>query len=318
MNYTAGSHKWDNSLTINEGFARTPSLDQFVKNTDTLAAETLYQYYFLPWSGIFGESTVETTVFTTNNVTAEPSNYLVTRADGTEQTFSNTTQLQLGGPLEPTAFSESAGFFVKPVRETPFTLMVRTGIGARETFADGVLAVKDNPETDPIEVSELSNVYQGGLEAFVGAEGAFPERKISYKIGAHGLLPVINNDDENRSSVQLFRYGVNGEVTFDAFDWLSISYNAKVLRDPQLIEETQVQNNLLLNVKYSIIEPREPEKKAEEPSAEEKLEKMRQRVEELEKQVEEKDKDKATAEGAESAEENSEKSGDERGTDGEE
>lgn len=312
LDFTSGSHQWQNSLTINEGFARTPSLGEFVKNTDTFAVETLYQYYFLPWSGIFGESTLDTTLFTTNNVTSEPSDYTINRTDGTQDTFTNTTRFELAGPLKPTSFSESAGVFVKPVRDTAFSLKLRGGVGARETLARGVLTVSDDPETSEIEVTELRNIYQAGAEAFVGAEGSFPDRNVSYKIGAHGLLPVLNNDVEGRGPVELFRYGLNGQVNFDALEWLTVSYTMKVLRDPQLVEETQVQNNLLLNVKYSILQRREPEQEDEEPSPEEQLETAREkaeaaekRVEELEKKVEEKEKkeqDDATAEGAEDAE----------------
>lgn len=312
LEYNSGSHQWENSLTLNESFARTPSLGQFVKNTDTLAVESLYQYYFLPWSGMFGESTFETTLFTTNNVTSEPRDYVVTSPDGSQETFTGFERFELGGPLQPTSISETAGLFVKPVRETPFTLTLRGGIGARETLAQGVRAVDDNPDTDPIEVTDLRNVYQAGLEAFVGAKGELPERHISYRLGASGLLPILNNDAEDRGPVELFRYGLTGQVSFDALEWLSINYNMRILRDPQLIERTQVQNNVLLSLKYALIEAREPEKD-EEPSTEEKLEQMRKRAEEAESRVEElenkleddeEEKDDATAEDAEGAEEN--------------
>ena len=289
LEYNSGAHQWESNLLLNESFARTPSLGEFVKNTDTLALESLYQYYFLPWSGAFGEATFETSLFTTNNVTAEPRDYVVARTDGTEERFNQIGTFELAGPLDPTSVSESAGIFVKPVRKTPFTLVIRGGIGARETLAQGVRAVDDNPDTDVIEVTELRDVYQAGAEAFAGAQGEFPERDITYKIGGTGLLPLLNNDPQDRGAVELFRYGLTGQVNFNVFEWMSINYNARILRDPQLIEKTQVQNNLLLTVKYSLIEAREPEGE-KPPTTEEKLKMMQQRAEEAEGRVEELEK----------------------------
>jgi hypothetical protein len=284
LNYVSGPHQLENTLHLSESFARTPSIDRFVKNNDSLGLESLYQYFFVPWAGTFGQATFETSLFTTNNVTGSPRDYEVTRNDGTPDTFNQTQSFELTGPLTPTSLSETIGLFVKPVRETPFTLSIRGGIGARETFASNALVVSESPESGPIQVESLRNIYQGGAEAFVGIKGKLPDRNISYDLGANGFLPVINNSVDDRTPTELFRYGLNGNLTFHAVEWMSVSYNARILRDPQLIDRTQVQNNVLLNFSYSLIEPRDPADKKEEPT---KLEKARQRAAEAERRVEE-------------------------------
>lgn len=284
LDYVSGPHEWENTLQLSESFARTPSIDRFVKNNDSLDLESLYQYFFVPWAGTFGQATFETSLFTTNNVTGSPRDYEVTRNDGTTDTFDQLEAFELTGPLTPSSLSETIGLFVKPVRETPFTLSIRGGIGARETFAENALVVSESPSSGPIPVESLRNIYQGGAEAFVGAKGKLPDRNISYELGANGFLPLINNSVDDRTPTELFRYGLNGNVSFHALEWMSISYNARVLRDPQLIDRTQVQNNVLLNFSYSLIEPREPDDENEEPT---KLEKARQRAAEAERRVEE-------------------------------
>ncbi len=303
LNYVSGPHELQNTLNISESFARTPSIGQFVKNNDSFTLDSLYQYFFLPWSGAFGQASLETSLFTTNSVTAESRDYIVQRTDGTTDTFDQIDTFELASPLSPTTLSETVGLFVKPVRETPFTLSVRAGVGARETFAADVLAVDDQEGTEPIEVTELRDVFQGGAEAFAGAEGTFPDRKISYEIGLQGFLPVINNSAGDRSPVELFRYAANGVVSFDAFEWMSLSYNARILRDPQLIERTQIQNNVLLNFSYSIIEPREPEEDQEPTDLEkarQRAEEAEQRAERLEEQLEAMDSDEQQEDGQES------------------
>lgn len=284
LNYVSGPHELENTLHLSESFARTPSIERFVKNNDSLDLESLYQYFFVPWAGTFGQATFETSLFTTNNVTGSPRDYEVARNDGTTDTFNQLQSFELTSPLAPTSLSETVGLFAKPVRETPFTLSIRAGIGARETFAENALVVSESPSSGPIQVESLRNIYQGGAEAFVGAKGQLPDRDISYEVGAQGFLPVINNSVDDRTPTELFRYGLNGNLTFHALEWMSVSYNARILRDPQLIDRTQVQNNVLLNFSYSLVEPRKPEDKKEEPT---KLEKARQRAAEAEERVEE-------------------------------
>lgn len=290
LEFVSGDHELHNTLTLTENFAQTPQLDRFVKNQDSLVAQSLYNYFFLPWTGFFGRADVETTVFETNNVTPEPASYVVTRNDGSQETFDDFDQLKVADAFSPTSLGQSAGVFVKPVRLDQFQLTSRFGLGARETLADGVLIIEDDPGTDPIEATELSSVFQGGFEVFLGFEGTFETQRISYSAGATGLLPIVNNDPENRDPFELFRTGVVGSVNFNAFEWLSINYNLKVLRDVQLVDETQVQNNLMLTLNYSLIErsktkkTKTTEEKLQE--ATERAEKAEERVQKLEQKVE--------------------------------
>ncbi len=274
LHYINGPHLWQNTLTVNEAWARTPSLDQFVKNNDDFDFESLYSYFLLKWFGPFARFNLQTSVFDTNIVTAEAKDYVIAHTDGTTENLNGVNQVALSSSLQPTTLNESLGLFAEPTRSTALVWKIRIGAGARETLADGVLAVNDDKSTDAIELTELADVYQGGLEAFTGVEGKLGDGKFTYRAGASALLPFLNNDPKDRSAIKLLRWGVHAGLEAAVVDWMSVNYTLDVLKDPQLLDTAQVQNSLLLTFKYTLIKP----EKAPEPTPAQKAAKLRKQA----------------------------------------
>lgn len=271
LEYYNGPHLWQNTLTVNESWARTPSLERFVKSNDQLDYESLYNYFLLDWFGPFARFNLETSVFDTTIVTAEPKNYVITNLDGTTESRNGVTEVELSESLEPLTLNQSIGVFAEPIRNDTLTWKVRLGAGARETFAKGVLANKDDDATEAIELIVLDDVYQGGLEGFTGVEGKLGSGKFTYRAGASALIPFLNNDDQDRDALELARWGLHAGLEMAVVEWLGVNYKLNVLKDPQLLDATQVQNNLLLTFKYTLIEA----DKAPEPTPTEKVKQMR-------------------------------------------
>jgi hypothetical protein len=254
LDYLYKRHEVRNTLKISESWARTPVLDEFVKNTDLLEFESLYNYFLLDWAGLFGRLAMTTSIFRSEAITAEPTDYTIARNDGTIDVATQVNRLELAGAFAPFTLSESLGAFVEPFDSEPLKLSIRLGFGARETFADGVLASQDDGDTPAVELIELSNVYQAGAEGFAGVNGKFLHRKVSYEVGGSVLIPFINNDETDRSAMDLARYGVVAQVGTSIFDWMSLNYQFRALKDPQLLDEWQVQNALLLTFNYTFVE----------------------------------------------------------------
>ena len=289
-----GDHVVSNTLTYNTSWARTPVIDEFVKNNDSIQLENLYNYFVTEWFGPYGRLSFETSVFPTERVTADPVDYDLPPY-GEVDPDRSTRRLRLAEPFNPFELFQSAGVFIEPVRAQALQMELRVGFGARETLADGVLVVQDDSNTsNRIEVVELDDAIQAGAEAFLGAKGKFPEQRLSYRAGGTMLMPFINNDDTDRSSVELTRLGFTGDITYNALEWLGVSYNVKVLDDPQLLNKTQVQNSVLLTFSYAFFEAEEgieppPSKEGDEekPVPTEELEKAEKRAQEAEERAEE-------------------------------
>lgn len=291
-------HKVKNTLTYNTSWARTPVIAEFVKNNDSVQLESLYNYFLADWVGPYGRLSFETSVFATERVTADAETYELILNDGTTETRV-TDRLQLADPLNPFELFQSVGFFVEPVRKQAIQASVRLGFGARETLTEGVLVVQDDADTANVEVTELADTIQAGAEAFVGVEGVFPAQRVDYRIGATALVPFLTNADNGRSALELTRLGFNGAITFNVLDWMGLSYDVKLLDDPQILDETQVRNSLLLTFGHTFLERDDLEKPApteeEEPAqnaealavARQAMESAEERAEEAEARAEE-------------------------------
>jgi hypothetical protein len=148
-------HEWRNWLLVNAGLTKTPTIPDFVKNTDSLQLESIYLYHVKPWVGPFARFKLDTSMFAGTDVRPAPVNYKITRQDGTlvqtcdpnSDATCTTTKLPLTDPFQPLTLKESLGAFAQPYKSAPVTVEVRAGLGAQEIFADKQFAVADQPDT---------------------------------------------------------------------------------------------------------------------------------------------------------------------------
>lgn len=295
LDYINGRHEVRNTLTWDTSWAKTPVLDEFVKNYDRILLEDMYSYYVSDWFGPFGRLTFQSSPFVTNRVTAEPVDYEIERINNNVDQRS-TANLRLANSFEPFEFTQTVGFFAQLIRRVPLRLDARAGFGAREYLAEGVLVPQDDGETDVLEVVEIDDAIQAGLDTFVGAEGEFPEERISYRAGGTAFFPFINNDPQDRNGFELAVLGAKGELTFNFFRWMGVSYSIRLLSDPQVLDAVQVQNSLLVQFQYvfferdkvgDIIEEEEKKEVETEAAPENRLDEARERAERAEERAEE-------------------------------
>ncbi len=260
--FLRGPHEWLNTGTLNEAWSRTPAIDRFVKSNDVLDLQSLYNYFLLSWSGPFARLALQTGLLKTERVTTAPVTYV--NADNAAETQVSSA-FRLSDPFQPLTLNESVGWFVQPLRSEPLNVYARAGFGGRHTFADGANSVTAKAtDAGPITYTVLSDVHQAGVELFAGVDGKLDGRLL-YSISAVALFPFINNDNTDRSTLELTRVALTGALGMPVLSWLSINYQLKVTRDPQLVEEVQVQNALLVSLQYKRASPAPALAKASEP-----------------------------------------------------
>lgn len=280
-----GNHEWRNSLLVNAGLTKTPTIPEFVKNTDILSLESIYLYHVRPWIGPFARFRLDTAMFGGTDVRPGPTNYKVTYQDGRTMETCNpedptctTTKFPLTDAFQPLTLKQSLGLFAQPYKSVPVNVEGRVGLGAQEIIADKQFAVNDLPDTfencpaaddgDPatpptksvipcVEVNQLSDVLQLGLEANLEVWGALYDNRISYKVYAgilapfaHGALPQLYTDAGGKDDVgQLTNVDVGANISVKLVEWASLGYEFKAVRVPALLPDTfQVRNTLLLTV----------------------------------------------------------------------
>ncbi|AUX23919.1 uncharacterized protein SOCEGT47_044490 [Sorangium cellulosum] len=248
FSYNHAEHEWRNTVALGAGVARTPLIDELVKSRDALNVESIYLYHLIPTLGPFARLVLETTVFRGADVRPEPATYLIQRRDGTTDTRAG-DRLALTSPFQPLMLKQSLGAFYRPVTQDAVNVELRAGAGGRETIARGELAISDDASTPTIEVSELDNVYQLGAEATAEAWGALSEKRVLYRASAEAMIPIARSalpPGDDRGALELTNIALVGALSFKLVEWASLDYELRAVREPQLIDRFQVQNNLLL------------------------------------------------------------------------
>jgi hypothetical protein len=276
IGYLHEAHEWLNTMSLNESWSKTPTLDHVFKSNDLLDIQSIYNYFINDFTGPFARVQLQTGLFPTRRVTETGTTY-VNEDDATDTRTSS--MLLLSKPFQPLTINESVGWFVQPVHSERINAYGRAGFGGRHTFADGALSITDDGVT-PITFTVLKDVHQAGAELFAGIDGKEVDGKVLYNLGASALFPLLSNDNTNRNILELTRVQMQGAVGMSVFSWMSINYQLKVIRDFQLVDAVQVQNALLLSFQYTLQSP-EP-KPAETPLPPE----AEERIAELEGQVE--------------------------------
>lgn len=246
VDYRDGDHELRNTLNVAAGLTRTPVIDDFIKSNDILAYEAIYLYHIVDWFGPYVQGAAETAMFRGTDIRAGDTTYLVARPDGTVDAPLVANRLTLTDPFHPFKLKESAGLFVQPYAEDFFTVELRLGAGGRETLAADQLAVTDDEDTDEVEVTELQDVFQFGAESVLQIWGDLYDKKLFYKASAEVMMPFVNNDDQERPVDELTNLAFKAGLSLKAVEWATVDYEFKAIREPQLIEEFQLQNNLLL------------------------------------------------------------------------
>ena len=250
LDFFRGPHEWRNTLKITEAFAHTPTVGEFVKSNDVFDFNTIYLYHLkrYPWIGPYAKFSLSTALFPGYDIRGAETTYRITNVDG--NTFNSTAdRLHLSRALSPMTLKETAGAFAQPIDKDHLKLEVKLGFGARHTFADGQYAINDDAATDGIiEVKELQSVHQGGPVLDLGMRGDLKEKLIIYSLGAEAMVPVISSreDPDGRGSMELINLLFEAGLTFKLASWISIDYTFKALREPQVVDKFQIQNNLLL------------------------------------------------------------------------
>jgi hypothetical protein len=246
--YERNRHELINTLSINEAWSRTPTIDRIVKSNDLLDFQILYNFFVNEYTGPFMRFALQTPLFKTNRYTAGAETYV---RDGVPTETSTTSSFALSDAFQPLTLNESLGWFVQPLRSEPLNVALRAGFGGRHTFADGVRAVTDDESAMGVVYSVLQDVHQAGAELFAGLDGKSVDGRLLYSLGLGVLFPLLNNDDTDRSILELSKVTLAGSVGMGVFSWLSINYQMKVIRDFQLVDAVQVQNALLFSLQYT-------------------------------------------------------------------
>ena len=248
--------EWRNTLTIQDATSKTADIPRFIKTTDDFKYETAFLYSLpsAPKIGPYVNASVETHLFNGEDVQANVSTYEIKPQGSATRTPFTGRSLHLTDPFKPLTTRESAGFFYKAFEQEAINLELRLGVGAMQIGADGQFAVTGKDPAGNINVDELRNVGQFGIEAGATAKGKIDDHS-GWEASANVLTPLSWTHDpgDDRGSIRLTNVEMKAKLTSKITSWASFSYDYKFVLQPQLVDQTQQQHMLVLNLNYNIL-----------------------------------------------------------------
>lgn len=255
--YKKGANEVRGALSITENFSRTPIIPEFINSADEAILEASYYYNIIPWAGVFARAEGKSNLFNNYFVSATPVSFAITELDGSVTQQGPQDRLLLkDGPFGLSILKQSVGGFVRPIREDYLDLELRLGAGAQEIFAADQVAVSDDAATaNLIEAKRLQNSQQIGAEFGMALKGTLSKDRVVYKSTLEVLTPFYNSiNPQDKSAFELTNFESLTQISFKLVEWASLDYQIKVVRQPLIIDEVQVQNSLLLTFGYTLIE----------------------------------------------------------------
>jgi hypothetical protein len=254
-----GASEWRNTLAAAANVTETPVVPRLIKGGDALNLETIYLYHLVESFGLFARAKLSTTMFRGVDVRAVPITYAITRTDGAVVTIPNATFLPLSDAFKPMTLTQSLGVFVQPYRRPYFNLEVRVGPGAQEILAHDQLSVTDDATTlTTVEVTELDDSQQLGPEVDLAIWGEFRQKRLTYRFEAGSMMPLVHSAlpaGDDRDAPELTNFNFLAQLSVHLVEWASLDYELRMVREPQLLDAWQVQNNLLVTFGITVAAP---------------------------------------------------------------
>jgi len=254
LNHNRERDEWRNNLSVLGATTRTPSVPRYVKSSDELKLDTIYLYSLEshPSIGPYARAEGAAPMFKGEDVRATSQIYRINRNNGESRTV-EASSLRLTDGFKPLTTKEGLGFYWKPVQEDKLKVEARVGAGALQTSAAGQFTVGGPNAAGELQVNELSDVSQAGLESSLSAKGKIDE-KSNYEAGVETLTPFINNKKkgDKRDAIGLTNIDGFVKLTSKITSWAAFSYDYKLKIEPQLVDRAQQIHMLVLNVNYSL------------------------------------------------------------------
>jgi hypothetical protein len=260
LNLKSGFYKntenseWRNDVGYTGATTRTPSVPRYIKSSDEFKISSIYLYALPehPKVGPYGRMEAAAPLFIGEDVRPTVQTYNINRTDGTSSAVT-ASSLRLTDGFKPLTTKEAVGFFYRPVEKEKVKVELRLGVAALQVAAAGQLSVKGPNATGGIDVNELDDISQAGVEAAASVKGKWNEAS-GYEVGAEALTPFVTNkrSSDDRDALQLTNFDGYIKLTSNMTSWASFGYDYKVKIQPQLVERAQQIHLFVLNVNYNL------------------------------------------------------------------
>ncbi len=253
MDMLIRKHEWRTHFFVNEGFSHTPVLDRFVKGNDEMVLNSIYLYnisdFWGPFVQFHGDTNLAPGYEARENATT-----FVMPGNGLDRKVTN--NLEMNPSFAPVILKEVGGLFVRPLRKDWMMIEFLGGVGGYHYMVHGNTYQIDEERDGRVYLKNVQTFHQFGGEASLTFSGKFRMKTdVDYKAWALMFVPFVytefENDNQGIGDLMNYEFGAN--VAISAAKWLAINYEFKAEWTPQLIEEWQIKNQLMITLIWKAI-----------------------------------------------------------------
>ena len=256
-NLVAGDIDWQNSLSIEHAQLKSPNIDSFIKSADALELKSLLLYHIpgVSWVGPYARARAFAQIFPGSFISDAPQTVIRTNADGSVATSAEAAQkpIALTNFFEPLVLEQAVGVFFEPIKEKLVTINAKVGMGSQQVITQGGHTLTDNPDTAPIELTQLSNVISVGAEAGAEARGIIIDEVLSWNANLGLYYPFFNTSPVELEAGDLLHITAGGGLSLKLAKWVSVDYALKVIKQPFVLNDFQIQNAILITTGFDLL-----------------------------------------------------------------
>ena len=253
--FLKGQHSWDSTMKIIHTQSKTPTLEPFVKTSDSFDLKTTYDFKFKrpAFLSVFATLQVNTPLFQGDLITRADTVISRLNADGTTSTHFATknVRFRLTPSFSPLVFKQMAGVSVKPSRDPIASMDIKFSFTGQEVWADGY-SVADDATTPQLEIKALRDYQQAGFQLDILLSGKLNNR-VTYSFHAELMYPLMTSIDTNLRGFDLLNAEISFKVGIKISSWASLNYVYSAKRMPLIVNQWQVTNNLVLSLTANIL-----------------------------------------------------------------
>ncbi|MCB0390646.1 MAG: hypothetical protein KDD58_05125 [Bdellovibrionales bacterium] len=259
LDFKSGRNEWRQELKFSGATTSTPTLPRFVKSSDELGYSTIYlrSLASYPHVGPYARAEAKTSAFKGENVTAQAKTYLYKLNETTNINLGSYEVFRLTDPFVPLTTKEAMGFFYKAIERENTSLEFRLGYGAIQVKTKDQYRLDDDSNTvNVIEVTSLESASQSGVEYGFVFKGKWNETS-EYSFVGDFLTPLgveidSGKECEDCSTLELTNIDLKFSLTSKVNSWATVSYEYKALKQPEVLDQFQIQHGLVLNFIYDV------------------------------------------------------------------
>ena len=253
--YRHGQHSWITLLSGIHAWTKSPTVEPFVKNADEMNLKSLYEYRFKKFEqlAVYGGLQAITALAPGSIVAAQDMPLIYNLLDGTQilGMAPRNQRVRVTKGFNPFIFKQLLGLTARPYRSPIAELDVKVSLVGQEVWAEG-FTISDVKTTPELELVQLQDYQQFGLqiEALLGGK---IQANLTYAFRLELMYPFVTSIDTPLTGFDLLNTDITFKLSLKISKWAALEYSFGAKRQPLIVDQWQVTNNLVLSVTANIL-----------------------------------------------------------------